>query len=511
MTRWPSFAFTFSLLIVILENQYTTAVDNDEMLKDALEMIYQRQTELNPDQAVFLQQHQTYADAPLHNIRDRSEVKSPYQMFYNRNGVNNLNMEQFLDYDDEEKTPAKRNPSVFRERIDHSEHPPRQYPAQAFENPDEDTNDGELENELDYMNLLQNYWDKYKIMRKAAEQRHLNENSYGLYNYNQNGIPGRHYKRVPVSAWKSFPVSKRSSNAYPLQPSPAEKTDPKLESDLSHIFNEKKSEKSKTPKKVTNNGNEKKNNTKLERIKVAKQAKEQFVAKKENNKEKVITKKSVDWSNYFGLDKRSGNRDENLGIEKRSAKGLKLNNVDEDWLVNRYREHLAKINGDLGDDSGYIDAKQRRDEAKLDAIKHKLKNIEDMIIDEAIKYTGAHEGEALDSKEVQHIKDRVMSRLAAVYSLEKMRHALTEFKKSIAEQRQNLKPIDLSSEMDFDVDPENSGPLASSVRYNGDLEKKSEHDHNKDDNNVTLTAEKVLSGNFMKYILLIIGSACKFF
>jgi len=60
----------------------------------------------------------------------------------------------------------------------------------------------------------------------------------------------------------------------------------------------------------------------------------------------------------------------------------------------------------------------------------KLQSIEDFIIDETIKYTGAHEG--LNSKDdIRRIKDHVLSRLATAYSLEKMRRALDKLRRSV--------------------------------------------------------------------------------
>lgn len=64
----------------------------------------------------------------------------------------------------------------------------------------------------------------------------------------------------------------------------------------------------------------------------------------------------------------------------------------------------------------------------------KLRNFEDMIVNEALKYTGAHEG-ITDAKEIQDVKDKVMANLATAYSLEKMRQALRDFKSSLLAQK----------------------------------------------------------------------------
>lgn len=95
-----------------------------------------------------------------------------------------------------------------------------------------------------------------------------------------------------------------------------------------------------------------------------------------------------------------------------------------DWLVDQY---LRAYGMDQAN-SAYDKPKKKED------IDSKMRAMEDLIVDEAIKYTGAHEG-TKDSKEIQEVKDKVMAQLAAAYSLEKMRRALGEFKASIAAQK----------------------------------------------------------------------------
>ncbi|KPJ07341.1 hypothetical protein RR48_04135 [Papilio machaon] len=72
-------------------------------------------------------------------------------------------------------------------------------------------------------------------------------------------------------------------------------------------------------------------------------------------------------------------------------------------------------------------------DSKLDNIDRKLRNMEGLIVDEALHYSNV--GEKLDSKEEQEMKEKLLSRLAAAYSLEKMRKALKEFKQSLQTQK----------------------------------------------------------------------------
>lgn len=137
-----------------------------------------------------------------------------------------------------------------------------------------------------------------------------------------------------------------------------------------------------------------------------------------------ISKKSVNWSEYFGIDRR----------RKKSLS----NSINDEWLLNQYLKAYNLADSAVKDnDDRYNEVEPRFDIPKQkgsDDIDAKLRAMEDLIVDQALKYTGAHEG-VTDSKEVQEVKDKVISQLAAAYSLEKMRRALSEFKSSIAAQK----------------------------------------------------------------------------
>ncbi|XP_037956989.1 DNA ligase 1 isoform X2 [Teleopsis dalmanni] len=122
-------------------------------------------------------------------------------------------------------------------------------------------------------------------------------------------------------------------------------------------------------------------------------------------------KKSIQWSKYFGLD--------------RKKKAVK-------------RENKLEIN----DDELNAEEKKKRDLDidKLDNMDRKLQSIEDFIIDETIKYTGAHEGIA-NPEEIRRLKDHVLSRLATAYSLEKMRRALEKLRQSVDNENHLLRNV----------------------------------------------------------------------
>lgn len=255
---------------------------------------------------------------------------------------------------------------------------------------------------------------------------------------------------------KRFPVSKRSSNSLRKR-SPTDdetnnkskspkKTDPKVEKELSSIFGG--SSNNKQTKNINNNNNSN-NKPKSDKNKKKKTSTKEialppvFISKSEPLE---IKKKSIDWSDYFGLDRR---------------KKSDSNELDKEWLMERYHKAISMTskrssdyplqhfhNHDQPQNNRESQQQQQpqqesiennksgltTEEAKIKDIDEKLKNIEDTIVDDALKYTGAHEG-AVDSKEIQQVKDKVISRLAAAYSLEKMRRALGEYKQSVAKER----------------------------------------------------------------------------
>ncbi|XP_070139935.1 trichohyalin isoform X2 [Drosophila kikkawai] len=130
-------------------------------------------------------------------------------------------------------------------------------------------------------------------------------------------------------------------------------------------------------------------------------------------------KKSIDWSQYFGLDrKKKSSAQGNEQLKKRSDADTSHDEDDDD-------------DDDTDDKSGEEKKKRNNlDVEKLESMDKKLQSIEDFIIDETIKYTGAHEG--LNSRDdIRRIKDHVLSRLATAYSLEKMRRALDKLRRSV--------------------------------------------------------------------------------
>ncbi|KAJ8736087.1 hypothetical protein PYW08_006743 [Mythimna loreyi] len=171
----------------------------------------------------------------------------------------------------------------------------------------------------------------------------------------------------------------------------------------------------------------------------------------------IVRKKSIDWSDYFGIDKRTNkpvsfvngltqdrlrkqyfdtfNKEVIYPLNSfRKHSNVKRNYVEtkqpnEETEIQIDRAHLAVQNEDKRSTAADNDS-------KLDNIDKKLRSMEGLIVDEALHYSNV--GEELDSKEEQEMKEKLLSRLAAAYSLEKMRKALKEFKQSL--QIQKTKP-----------------------------------------------------------------------
>lgn len=171
---------------------------------------------------------------------------------------------------------------------------------------------------------------------------------------------------------------------------------------------------------------------------------------KQNEKPIKIKKKSIDWSDYFGIDKRfkkSVSFVNNLNEDRLKKQYFDTFNKEVIYPLNSFRKNnyakrsyvQPKPNMETDtqvNDQSHAQAEKRNsetdNESKLDNIDKKLKNMEGLIVDEALRYSNIEE---IDSKEEQEMKEKLLTQLAAAYSLEKMRKALKEFKQSLQMQK----------------------------------------------------------------------------
>lgn len=309
---------------------------------------------------------------------------------------------------------------------------------------------------------------------KFTPADYSNEYNY-LYNMNNDDYPNdylenfaytkrlslhdheNHYSNSRPSYWSNFrhiPVTKRSSEyPKPIDKKQPIKTDPKIEKDLSVVFSGPEKKKNQTiPKKVEATKKEKrgseKNQKKINNSKVKPEMKKNETKKttEEMASEKPIqiSKKSIDWSDYLGLDRRK-----------------KSNDFDKEWVMDRYHKAIAvsKKNVEyplqsfrVRDDTKKIKrTKNENDDSKLENMDRKLKSIEDEIVDDALKYTGANEG-VTDPKDIEEVEDGIISRLAKAYSIEKMRRALGEYKMLVDKEREKLRREEEEEEEDVNDD-----------------------------------------------------------
>ncbi|XP_066152848.1 uncharacterized protein [Euwallacea fornicatus] len=328
-------------------------------------------------------------------------------------------------------------------------------------------------NDINYVNsaLAKRYYPIYglKNVGLRKRERYVDEEEEPIFSVHhhvprtdesqyQTNYVNRHLRRsshVPYDRSKVFYVSKRSS-PYPNEEKPSVKkqTDPKVEKDLKTIFGSdqkeidanklgegvsstanpsesvtvKKTENPPPPRKI-----EKKDKPKMDITKEGDINKEVFSpVAPQTAKTLSLKKKSIDWSDYFGLDRR-----------KKSD-----NELDKE-LMERYHKAIAvtakKRNADLpfqgfkASDSEAL-RKEDQEEHKITKIDKKLEKLEDKIVEEALKYTGAHQQDH-DTKQVQQIKDNIISRLAQAYNVEKMRNALAEYKIEIERARKEVEKV----------------------------------------------------------------------
>lgn len=398
----------------------------------------------DPNTALALQRMLPY------DIDKEDMTSSKRSVFRERGDINDNSMVFGQDQDDEASFLI---PSPFRERMAEKS---RLQNAHLFVKNYGGLNrnsEGDL-GEDDYLNVLNAIWEKYKgeedpedISEADVEElleylanKQERKRQYGNYNtgydffnsplsWSKRSLKNEgHHKRYQESLFderypyrvveKRFPITKRSptsmtSNAIShrhKKNTPEKQTDPKVAAELSNIFSPEHKKDKKNVTRVSTTGAPNTN---------------QSSGQKEETldinalKPLDVKKKSIDLSDYFGIDRR-----------KKSTDNMDVNN---DWLLKKYLEAYG-----VGKNKEPFPS-EKHSSLRADDVDNKMKAMEDLIVDQAIKYTGAHEG-TTDNNEIQEVKDKVIAQLAAAYSLEKMRRALGEFKASLAAQKASSTP-----------------------------------------------------------------------
>lgn len=169
-----------------------------------------------------------------------------------------------------------------------------------------------------------------------------------------------------------------------------------------------------------------------------------------HDKPMKIKKKSIDWSDYFGIDKRSKKFVNDVNENRLKQQYLDTFNKEVVYPLNSFRRHnnvkRNYVEPNPNEESVTQSdlkgsAKEDDTNAKIENLEKNLRNVEDLIVDEALHYSDGDE--ELDSKEEQEMKEKMLQKLATAYSLEKMRKALKEFKQSLQTQRSDTSQTSL--------------------------------------------------------------------
>nr|XP_033189571.1 stress response protein NST1 [Bombus vancouverensis nearcticus] len=178
------------------------------------------------------------------------------------------------------------------------------------------------------------------------------------------------------------------------------------------------------------------------------------VTKLGKSKSIEVRKKSVDWSQYFGIDRR-----------KKKATfmvGQGTPNQDDEWMLQRYYENMVE-NLKANDREYEKEADERKD--RLDQLDPRQKTIKDLIIEEALKYRDSENG-----IDMQKVKDKIMARIASAYSFEKMRKALNELRNNVATRIEAQKATHVQSNQTSNFRENSSNSKSKDKRINNLIE-----------------------------------------
>lgn len=315
--------------------------------------------------------------------QDIQKSWSKKSIFREREGSDTPDNLQQLKYD------RYATPSAFRERYKTNPNI-----GQDYKN--------NMDNQGDYLYALNTLVDKYieenlqgitdeeleSYLRAQEEKRNMPEEYKNVYDsfYKRAMkrqyvfIPGNHMRRNNKyrSKWVKPRLMKRSKKNVALNES---HTDPKVAAELNNIF--LGSESNPTANTTTDVNN------------CVNQTAKPGVDG--NNLKIELKKKSIDWSNYFGYDRK-----------KKSIENI----PSEDTILNQYIRTYEKEN-------------EENEENNINLKDEKLMWLEDTLINDALKYTGANQG-INDPEEINNVKNQVLANLNQAYYIEKLRNENNE-------------------------------------------------------------------------------------
>lgn len=291
-----------------------------------------------------------------------------------------------------------------------------------------------MDNQGDYLYALNTLIDKYieenvqgmsdeeleSFLRVQEEKRNIPEEYQNVYdNYYKRASPmKRQYLFIPRdhtrrnnkyrSKWVKPRLMKRSKKNVALNES---HTDPKVAAELNNIF---LGSESNTNTNTTTDINNSVNQTAKPGV-------------DGSNLKIELKKKSIDWSNYFGYDRKYVIiflnyyltiliniliNDNNVFILLNFRKKSIENIPSEDTILNQYIRTYEKEN-------------EANEENTINLKDEKLMWLEDTLINNALKYTGANQG-TNDPEEINNVKNQVLANLNQAYYIEKLRNENNE-------------------------------------------------------------------------------------
>jgi hypothetical protein len=143
-------------------------------------------------------------------------------------------------------------------------------------------------------------------------------------------------------------------------------------------------------------------------------------------------KKSVDWSNYFGIDKRSAPAPppQSLPVAVASAVSAdqkakpkvkdQSHNKEHDQNMKSFYKSMAMAGNMKKRKRSVVSA------AETNELEEKMKSAGDKLIWDALKLTGSRKDEKLSKEELGALKKKLIEEISTAYNLEKLRQFLKE-------------------------------------------------------------------------------------
>ncbi|ENN76799.1 hypothetical protein YQE_06640, partial [Dendroctonus ponderosae] len=449
------------LLLLVGILALSDGIFGDSDLQSALDALDRRQREI-----VEYEKQQQYGFTPYEQVDELTFLKNAAD--------GNAYGKDYVD-DDDYETYNKRLTSSFRERQGYREKQIEEFVRNLYNNLESNGMPGGFNK-----NDLRALWDRYYGNGLSDENPAMSKRYYPIYempnvdlrkggryvdnseepllsihhhvprlsepdhktSYLRNRYPHESSYNPALNMYgvnKRLIVEKRSNTHIKNEKRSVKKqTDPQVEKDLRSIFGSdekthadtdklRKQVSTPKPQAANNVGTpaprkiEKKDRAKMDVSKDVDINKEVFApVAPQIGKPLQLKKKSIDWSDYFGLDRRKKSEPNN-GLMERYHKAIAITakKRNANLPLQSFRSH--EENSLSKDDS------QDKEAQNIDEMGRKLEKLEDDIIGKALKYTGAHQGDS-DPKQIQQIKDNIISRLAQAYNIEKMRNALEEYK-----------------------------------------------------------------------------------